>query len=67
MNIASPTRFAALAVAGFALSAQAQKPSADLDIPSLSASQAARALCAGRLSSEQLVSAYIAQIGRAHV
>lgn len=61
MNIASPTRFAALALAGFALSAQAQKPSADLDIPTLSASQAARALCAGRLSSEQLVSAYIAQ------
>jgi hypothetical protein len=28
-----------LALAGFALSAQAQKPSADLDIPTLSASQ----------------------------
>ncbi|MFS2055122.1 amidase, partial [Variovorax sp. CT11-76] len=55
-----PARLAACALAVLAMGAQAQQPAAP-DIATLTASEAVRELCAGRLTSEQLVTAYVAQ------
>ena len=55
-----PARLAASALAVLAMGAQAQQPAAP-DIATLTASDAVRELCAGRLTSEQLVTAYVAQ------
>ena len=55
-----PARLVASALAVLAMGAQAQQPAAP-DIATLTASEAVRELCAGRLTSEQLVTAYVAQ------
>lgn len=56
-----PSSLAAAALALLALGAQAQSSKPALEVLDLSASEAVRELCGGRLTSEQLVSAYLAQ------
>ncbi|SFN25563.1 indoleacetamide hydrolase [Variovorax sp. OV329] len=59
MPISRPTF--ALSLLGLCLAAAAQAQPAGTDLSTLTASEAARQLCAGTLTSEQLVTAYIAQ------
>lgn len=54
-------RSAALALCAVAFASPASAQGAPLDIATLTASEAAQRLCAGSLTSEQLVTAYIAQ------
>ena len=54
-------RAAALALCAAAFASSASAQGAPLDIATLTASEAAQRLCAGSLSSEQLVAAYLAQ------
>jgi len=64
MSISRSVPAAALALlclGGLGLPAQAQQPAAAPDIATLTASDAVKQLCAGTITSEQLVAAYIAQ------
>ena len=54
-------RAAALALCAAAFASSTSAQGAPLDIATLTASEAAQRLCAGSLSSEQLVTAYLAQ------
>ena len=56
-----PVRTAALALCAAAFASSVCAQGAPLDIATLTASEAAQRLCAGSLTSEQLVTAYLAQ------
>jgi mandelamide amidase len=61
MPVSNPARAAVLSLCIVAPGLPAQAQSASVDIATLTASEAAQRLCAGSLTSEQLVSAYLAQ------